>query len=174
VARTEIFNCGNLNALGICRAIAGQWIRKSKYAGGAGITDVSDLGTAEYLKLVWDAADDNEAINKNNLLGNPADDPFRYKPTGVGNIPPSVVARQLTLKWNRFFIFGIRGAGGGHAMATRLTAGKPNYVQFLDPNFACWGFGSSAELYQYVMLHIRTHYADLLNKEIEIYSYLDK
>ena len=168
----EIFNCGDLNTEGICRAISGQWIRKSKYADGAGIMDVADLGTPDYLKLIWDAADDNNAINKNNLLGNPVEK-FRYHPKGVGNINPSVVARQLTLKWNRFYIFGIRGVGG-HAMATRLSAGRPSHIQFLDPNFSCWAFDSSNELYQYLILHIRNNYSDLLNKEIEIYSYLDK
>ena len=173
MAPREIFNCGNLNTQGICRAISGQWIRKSKYAGGGGITDVSDLGTEEYLKLIWDAADDNDAINKNNLLGTSVDEPFKYSPKGVGCINPSVVARQLTLKWNRFFIFGIRGHGG-HAMATRLSAGRPNHIQFLDPNFSCWEFDTSNELYLYLIQHIRTHYSDLLNKEVEVYSYLDK
>jgi hypothetical protein len=173
MAQTEIFNCGNLNAGGICRAIAGQWIRKSKYAGGQGVTDVADLGTGAYLKLIWDAADDNDAINKNNLLGDPVDKPFRYQPKGVGNINASIVARQLTLKWSRFFIFAIRGVGG-HAMATRLSAGNPNHIQFLDPNFACWEFGTSNELYLYLIQHIKNYYADLLNKEIEVYAYNDK
>lgn len=169
----EIFKFNKLNTLGICHAIAGQWIRKSKIRGGTGVTDVSELGTQEYLKLVWDNAEDAYGINKNNLLGKPIEI-FSFKPDRKGTGDPEIVARQLTLKWNRYFLLSVYGRKSAHSMASRLSTGTTNCVQFIDPNYSCWSFDTSVELFEFIPLHIKKHYPNLLSREFRVYSFHDK
>jgi hypothetical protein len=173
MAKTVVFNCGNLNANGVCHAICGSWIRKNKLATrhGApeGVTDVNDIGTAGFLGMIWDAPPTFEGIDRINLLGLPIKDPYEYSPAGIGNISLQTIARELTLGWNRYSMLSVWGAGGeGHSMATRLVQG---HIQFLDPNFSCWEYDRSSELYGDVAAHIGQYYPDLLNSTVRVAQY---
>lgn len=53
-------------------------------------------------------------------------------------------------------------------MATKLVAGD---LEFLDPNFCCWRFGKSQDLFRFITEHIEEHYPDLLSWMAEVYRY---
>ena len=160
-----VFDCGSLNRNGICQSICAQWIRKSK-ASNRAITDIDELGQEHFLRQIWGAAPTNQGINALHLLGQPES---RYMFTiSAGTFDTSIVARELTRGWNRYFLFGVDGTRGGHAMATKLMAGD---IEFLDPNFACLRFGNSRQLYEFISTHIEAHYPNLLSRRAEVLRY---
>lgn len=149
----KVFDCGNWNSEGVCHATCGRWIYTCKKK-GAEVTDMSELGNRGFLKMVWDAADDNDHIDRNNLLNL-----VGKAETGANkSFSPVWMATQLTMSpgpaimvaWDN----SLKKAGGGikkemegHSMATMKIGRK---LQFLDPNTFCVEFDNFLEFYDFL------------------------
>ncbi|MDH3325088.1 MAG: C58 family peptidase [Gammaproteobacteria bacterium] len=180
----EVFSCGDINTDGICRSICARWLYTGTKKGGS-VTDIDELGTKEFIKLLWDAADSDESIDKNNLLKQVSID----ETEAAKAFSPNWMATQLTkgggkailtawddsLKKNG--INDIRKVMEGHSMATNKVEGK---LQFLDPNTSCWEFNNSLEFYEFLPQYLLngtggpagfTGYKKLLRWQGIVYKY---
>lgn len=170
----EVFNCGDINTDGICRSVCARWLYTCTKKGGS-VTDVDELGTRQFIKLLWDAAGSDPEIDKNNLLNE-----VSRAATKAGQpFQPSWMATQLTMGNGKAIMTAwdnsLKGGGGaiakvrsGHSMATNRINGK---IQFLDPNTSCWEFNNSVEFYNYLPGYISQHYAELVRWQGIIYKY---
>jgi hypothetical protein len=173
---TVIFDFGDFNSEGICEAICGQWIKKSRmnvrYGKDArGVRSLDELGTQAFLQRIWDEADDNEHISRNNLLGKP----FKTNKLEVhgfgGTLNPESVARELTMGYNRYILLGMNFYNGeGHALASKRML-TPDGLQFLDPNASCWAYDSSFEMYNHIRNHIQATLGQDAVKSAEIFMF---
>lgn len=160
---TEIFSFGDFNTAGICQAICGQWIKKSRYKARyqgdmRGVTSLEELGTQSFLHRIWDEANDDDHISRNNLLGTPLETKA-YNVNGFGaSLDPVALARDITMGSSRYFLFGFNFYdGNGHALAAKSIRTQDG-LQFVDPNYSCWKFDSKLEMYNFVLNHIRDKY----------------
>ena len=170
---TTVFDFGDFNSQGVCHAICGQWIKKSRaivrWGGGGGVTSLSELGDKMFLKRVWDEADDTKHINRNNLLGHPLKT-VNISASG-GTLNTMVAARELTLGYNQYYLLIIDFADSSrHALAAKRMR-MPGGLQFLDPNDSCWQYDNSFEMYEHIRDHIADNYGDLSITESEISTY---
>lgn len=168
---TQLFDAGNMNAKGICYAIACDWIVKSK--AGVNVTSRYDFDSSHGNENRWKAGDRLEPG------GNGVDTVFGLAPTATtwNNSPPvspTWIATELT-KGSGFAIFSVWGRtlnvkkgtydGSGHAMATRKGKGK---LQFLDPNLGIMEFDNSLEFFNWLPQYIDMNYKGLLTQQAQV------
>lgn len=154
----QVFDCGDWNTEGVCHAICGRWIYICKKK-GAEVTDLAELGSKSYLKLIWDAADDADHIDKNNLLLLTG----KEETAENRSFSPDWMATKLTMSpgpaimvaWDN----SLAKRGGkiskeleGHSMATMKIGRK---LQFLDPNTFCVEFDNYLEFFDFLPGYIR-------------------
>lgn len=173
---TVIFDFGNFNSEGVCEAICGQWIKKSKMSvrygqDARGVRSLDELGTKGFLQLIWNEADDDEHICRNNLLGKP----FKTKKLQVkgfgGTLNPEAVARELTMGYNRYILLEMTFYNGeGHALASKRMR-TADGLQFLDPNDSCWAYDTSFEMYNHIKDHIQATLGQDAVKSAEIHMF---
>lgn len=179
----QVFDCGNYNDDGICRSICARWLYTIKKKGGE-VTDIEELGTKEFIKMLWDAARDDEHIDKNNLLTLSS-----TASTTEGKLFSTVwMATELTRGGSRAILTAwdksLSKGGGwskdyeGHSMAVCKVGGKP---QFLDPNTSCWEFDNTLEFYEFLPGYIDSGtggpnwfdgYPELLRYQGIVYKYI--
>ncbi len=168
---TLVFDAGNMNAKGICYAIACDWIVKSR--NGVQVASRYDFDSAHANEGKWNAGDQLEPG------GNGIDSVFGIAPIRVvDNTSPPVqvnwIATELT-KGSGFFLFSVWGRtlnlakgsydGSGHAMATRKGRGN---MQFLDPNLGIMEFDNTIEFYNWLPSYVTTNYSGLLTQQAQV------
>lgn len=166
-----VFDAGNMNAKGICYAIACDWIVKSR--NGTQVASRYDFDSAHANQGRWNAGDRLEPG------GNGIDTVFGIAPARIVEntnppVPTGWIATELT-KGTGFFLFSVWGRtlnlakgsydGSGHAMATRKGHGK---LQFLDPNLGIMEFDNSLEFYQWLPGYLTSSYRDLLTQQAQV------
>ncbi len=174
---TVMFSCGTINRKGICRAIAGRWIKIDKSlmpTGGVTQLDqfMSETGVVyKQTKALWNKASDNDNIDQLTGLV-----PAQRKVIKGKELSADWVGRNCgSGRW-----YGILAARGtafaletgtsahnheGHAMAFCTVAG---HYRFIDPNENCWSFTNSLDMISWLPGFLRNTYPTLFNDELEI------
>jgi hypothetical protein len=167
---TTIFDAGDMNAQGICRAWACEWIKKCKQ--GVAVTSKAHLDSQAATATKYQAG----AANGGN---DGIDAQYGLVPITVTkntNTPLDVqwIGTELT-KGTGYFLFAVRGKtlnvakgsfdNSGHAMATRKGLGP---LQFFDPNLGVRQFDNSVEFYNWLPKYIKETYPGLLSREGEV------
>lgn len=168
---TLIFDAGNMNAKGICYAIACDWIVKGR--AGVKVTSRYEFDSAWSNENKWNTGDKLEPG------GNGIDRVYGLSPSTVINntkppVPPNWISTELT-KGTGYFLFSVWGRtlnvkkgtydGSGHAMATRKGLGP---LQFLDPNLGIMEFDNTLEFYQWLPTYLKSTYIDLLTQQAQV------
>jgi hypothetical protein len=170
MARTTIFEAGDMNAKGICRALVCDWITKGQ--AGVDVKSKYDFDSTWENQRKWilgDSIAPNVGIDQ--VYGLVAAN------TVQNNNPPidtDWIAAGLT-RGTGYFMFAVRGKmlniqtrrydNSGHAMGTRKGLGA---FQFFDPNLGLIEFGSTLEFYDYLPGYVATYYPSLLSRQAEV------
>jgi hypothetical protein len=173
---TVMFSCGTINRRGICRAIAGRWIKFDKRLMPTGVTKLDEFMREsgeryKQTKRLWNRATDNDDIDQLTGLV-----PAERKVVQGKELDPAWVGRNCASgRW-----YGILAARGtefalkvgsskhkdeGHAMAFSTIAG---HYRFLDPNENCWSFTNSFDMVSWLPGFLSRTYPTLFNDELDI------